>query len=465
MPCLLLVFLVSSPLRAQIPFAEIGKIKTLTANEIEISRWSIGGETLDRDYADYHAYKTYLDDLGAKRIRLQAGWAKCEKEKGVYDFAWLDSIVEDALERGVKPWLQTSYGNPIYEGGGDAALAGGIPTGEEALKAWDSWVEALVNRYKGKVSEWEIWNEPDISKKFTAEEFAEFHVRTSEIIRKVQPESRIIALGLAGLGRHEYVESILRILENENKLDQFNVLTFHGYTPVPENSYPAIAKLAEVVHRFNPEIQMWQGENGAPSTVQGESVGALRQFDWSEISQAKWVLRRMLGDMGHGVDVTNVFQISDMHYGKGDHMEGYNSKGLLKANPDGSIERPKKSYSAFQHVATLFSENIRKIDSNIQGTPEGVFVFAYEKDNQKYHAITLWNGQNKPEDDMNTEKIDFSAEGIAMKTPVVVDLMDGSVYTLPKGNYSKKGGNMNFSSIPIGDWPVVIVDKSWVKLK
>lgn len=85
--------------------------------------------------------------------------------KGVYDFEWLDKIIDDALSQDVQPWLQVSYGNPIYPGGGEAALAGGIPTSEEALEAWDQWVEAMVNRYKEKVKEWEIWNEPDISKR------------------------------------------------------------------------------------------------------------------------------------------------------------------------------------------------------------------------------------------------------------------------------------------------------------
>jgi polysaccharide biosynthesis protein PslG len=455
----------SATAQQHITWEKIGDLETLTTRQINTSRWSIGGETLDRDYADYHAYKQYLDDLGAKRIRLQGGWAKCEQEKGVYDFQWLDKIIDDAVSRGVQPWLQTSYGNPIYEGGGDAALAGGIPTSEEALAAWDAWVEALVTRYKDKVPEWEIWNEPDISKKFTAQEFAEFHVRTSEIIRRIQPNARIIALGLAGLGRHEYVESILQILKEKNRLEQFNVLTFHGYNPVPEASYTAIEKLADVVHGFNPNIEMWQGENGAPSTVSGESVGALRQFDWSEVSQAKWVLRRMLADMGHGVDVTSIFQISDMHYGEGDHMTGYNSKGLLMANPDGSIERPKLSYYAYQHAVTLFSEKVRKLEIQSKGVTEGTFLFAYEKDKQKHHAVTLWNGKHKPEDDMGTVEIDFSIDGISINTPILVNLFDGSVYAIPKENFSKKRKNISFKAIPVGDWPVVILDRSWVKLK
>jgi hypothetical protein len=446
------------------PFPKIGNMQTYSAHEIETSRWSIGGETLDRDYADYHAYKEYLGLLGAKRIRLQGGWAKCEQVKGVYDFDWLDKIIDDAISRGVKPWVQPSYGNPIYEGGGDAALAGGIPTSEEALAAWDNWVEALITRYKEKVTEWEIWNEPDISKKMTAEEFAAFHVRTSDIIKRIQPEARIIALGLAGLGRTEYVKSILDILKAAGKLDHFDVLTFHGYNPVPESSYPAVAKLRELLDEYNPNIELWQGENGAPTTPIGQSVGALRQFDWSETSQAKWVLRRMLGDMANGVDVTNIFQISDMHYKKGDHMEGLNSKGLLKANPDGSIVRPKESYFAYQHAASIFSGEIeqKEIDAANSGK---LMVYGYAKKGKRGNALTLWVGDAKPEDSMETAVHNFTVRNVKFKAPIFVNLLDGVVYQLPKENYSKKGKRFTFSNIPVGDWPVVVVDKSWVTMK
>lgn len=113
----------------------IGKIKPRSAKEIVSSPWSIGGETLDRDFALYDNYKRYLGPLGAKAIRLQAGWAKCEKQRGVYDWAWLDAIVDDALAQGVQPWLETSYGNTIYPQGGGTGLGGGFPKSAEALTA------------------------------------------------------------------------------------------------------------------------------------------------------------------------------------------------------------------------------------------------------------------------------------------------------------------------------------------
>ena len=76
----------------------IGTIRPHAVSQIRGSNWTLGCETLDRDFADFEAYKEYLAPLGIKTIRLQAGWAKCEREKGRYDFAWLDKIVDYAVE-------------------------------------------------------------------------------------------------------------------------------------------------------------------------------------------------------------------------------------------------------------------------------------------------------------------------------------------------------------------------------
>ena len=90
-------------------------------------------------------YKRFLKPLGIKACRFQGGWAKCEKEKGKYDFSWLDKQVDYAIANGIEPALETSYGNPIYEGGGGPNLAGGFPYGE-GRKAFERWVRATLRR-------------------------------------------------------------------------------------------------------------------------------------------------------------------------------------------------------------------------------------------------------------------------------------------------------------------------------
>jgi hypothetical protein len=37
--------------------------------------------------------------LGVKKARIQGGWAKTEKQPGVYNFGWLDNIVFDMAEK------------------------------------------------------------------------------------------------------------------------------------------------------------------------------------------------------------------------------------------------------------------------------------------------------------------------------------------------------------------------------
>ena len=82
----------------------IGTIRPRSVAEVgPCDHWTLGCETLDRDFADYDAYKEYLAPLGLRKIRLQAGWAKCERVRGNYDFAWLDHIVDDAIARGLDP--------------------------------------------------------------------------------------------------------------------------------------------------------------------------------------------------------------------------------------------------------------------------------------------------------------------------------------------------------------------------
>ena len=73
----------------------------------EGEQWTIGCEALDRDFAKFSAYKDYLPQLGIRSIRLQSGWAKCEREKGIYDFVWLDEPVDFALAHGLDPMLET----------------------------------------------------------------------------------------------------------------------------------------------------------------------------------------------------------------------------------------------------------------------------------------------------------------------------------------------------------------------
>lgn len=441
----------SSALRADEPaWPLLGKIKPRSALEISGSSWSIGGETLDRDFAVYAHYKQYLGPLGAKGIRLQAGWAKCERQLGVYDWAWLDAIIDDALAQGLQPWVETSYGNTLYKGGGGTGLGGGLPKSPEALAAWDNWVRALVRRYHDRVKEWEVWNEPDLGKANTPEHYAALFLRTARIIRAEQPGARIYALGLAE--KLSFAQSFLDEVQQQGQLNLIDAITFHGYPRNPDDT-SNVDKLRAIITKSGRTIELRQGETGAPSKFQ-ESF-ALSKLAWTENAQAKWDLRRMLAHHGKGVPF-NLFTISDMHYQRGGQLQ-MNYKGLLATNPDQTIADVKPAYRAAQHVFAIFDDTLERI-SDLQHTAsidDRLACYGWRKKAGGASIVAVWLKAAPPGDSNAATPADLTFPGVSFTAPVYADLLTGKVYALPP-----PVSGSTFQQIPLYDSPILIADKA-----
>ena len=449
---------------------QIGALRQKTLSEVH-NDLAIGCETLDRDYADYHKYKEYLEPLGMRYLRLQAGWAKTEKVKGVYDFAWLDSIIDDAVSRGLEPWLELSYGNPIYPGGGTIFLAGGWPRSKEAIAAWMRWTRAMAERYKGKVHQWEIWNEPDniVRKKGgIPSEIVDLTIASARIIKEVDPEAKIAAFGLAGPRRVAPNEAIISDLAKKLKANNEEYLidwiTYHGYQYIPEESYFTDGdSLRAILKRHNYDVAIWQGECGAPSV--GYMGGALSECDWNEQTQAKWDIRKMMNDHGNGVR-TSIFSIADMNYGGNDAIKIKNLKGILATSNDNKVRRPKKAYHAVRNFVSVF-DNLDKVCENsdieisapIYNAESKVMQYLFEDDDTALQSLVVWQGGNTPYYTLCNGYAEISIKNFNCKEPICIDLLTGVVYEMP---YRKLGKSFKFSKVPYYDSPMVICDKSLI---
>lgn len=453
----------TSPDRARTPLdpglRQIGTIRPRSADEISGSNWTLGCETLDRDYADYQQYKEYLVPLGIKTIRLQGGWAKTEKAKGVYDFSWLDTIIDDAHGRGLNILLETDYGNTIYEGGGGWDLAGGFPTSDEALAAWDRWVEAMATRYKGKVRDWAMWNEPDINKQHKPDDIAVFNIRTAEIIKRVIPDARIAGLSLAS-SSPKLLEECLVALAERGKVDLFHWFIYHGYAKNPDSSYKNVEALKATLAKYSTQAKMRQGENGCPSEL--ATKFALSNHPWTEYSQAKWDLRRMLGDLGHDVE-SAVFTICDFnHTGR-----EINRKGLLRATADKKVEKIKLAYYSVQNCVAVFDEALERVkDAAITVTyPKDTASFAYRHKSTEQNLVVLWDKSDTPGDAFETQPAQVEIRGLAIREPVWVDLVSGRVYEIPADRITRAGDSTTFKDIPLYDAPVLIAEKGMIRFE
>jgi hypothetical protein len=462
----------------KLPFKNIGTIKPRSTNEIKSSNWILGCETLDRDMTDYEQYKEYIAPLGIKRLRMQAGWAKTEKTKGVYEWAWLDKIIDDAAKHGFQVWLETSYGNPIYEGGGGTNLSAGIPTSTVALTAWDKWVDAMVKRYKDKVKDWEIWNEPNFGDNEinSAEKVAELNIRTAEIIKRIQPEAKISGLAMGHIDL-SYADAFFKVIYKQKKMHLFDNMTYHDYVYNPDSNYGHVAELRRVLDKYAPDIKLRQGENGSPS-FGGPGRGAIGDYEWTELSQAKWNIRRMLGDLGHDIE-SGILGIIDMNYPKTGPITRMNVKGIIESDSTKRAIRPKMAYYAMQNVAAVFDHSLQrlkdlhptfnanpKFDTGkhrySKSTDRSVSVYGYENTTTKKQLYAIWNDEYIPANSNNTRNMSFTFLNGNFQQPVYVDMITGAVYEIPAARWTKEGNKYIFKDMPVYDAPILIADKSLI---
>ena len=420
----------------------IGVLKTRTSREIAGSKWSIGCETMDRDYAIWQQYRSYVGQLGAKHGRLFSGWAKTEQQKGVYDFSWLDPQVREMNAMGVKPWICLSYGNPVW--GSDFRLGmrvKQVTDNESAFAAWIRYVKACVERYKDVVDEWEVWNEPFGQ----GPEYAELYYRTAKAVRSVQPSAKCYCTAVTF--PNDYI-AVLEKLKSENALDLGSYFIYHPYHPNPDDSYSLMAEpIRKLVKSYSPSFDIMQGEVGCPSQL--EYAHAMYSIEWTEYSQAKWNLRRTLGDAARGI-ACNVFTMIDLKY-----TFMLQSFGLLRSNLLQEVVYRRPSFYAMQHVFSFFDDETEPISvGKTTCSGKELTVARFKRHRQDFNV--LWFSGERPGDSLCYEKVDVTVPGSCCNDLVWVDLLTGKVGKIPSSSVSSDGGNIAISGLPVWDSPVMV---------
>lgn len=465
------------------------KYPVAKASEIEFSRVGIGFEKLDRDVFDPEKAYDKVAGIGVKKIRIQSGWARTEKEEGVYDFLWLDRIVDNLLARGMEPWICLCYGNPLYtELAKPVFGAVGCPpiATDRELCAWLAYVKATVTHFAGRVNLFEIWNEPDCKYSWrhcenetvdhlkNAEEYGQFATKTAIAIKESNKDALVMGFALGHAEDLEYVDIAL----NTGLYKHLDLISFHCYTPNELTRRDRAHKLRMLVNRFDPRIELVQGETGAQSSSRGN--GAMRGFAWTREKQTKALLRGLIEDLAEGVAFTSYFSTMDMIEAlkgriadKASYLD-YGYFGVIGADFDengrasgGYTEKP--SYYALQTLASLMRGNARpcslpwhfeKLPSRrVNGediSDPTVQVECFTLDNGS-KALIYWNAVDlltaTYEGTVSLNVFDASGEGVRL-----LDLKDGSVYTLPDGMVEPLGVHgVRFQNLPITDSPLALL--------
>lgn len=436
------------------PLKQIGTVAVAKPDGSGRSLWSVGCETVDRDFTVFSEYKDWVGGVGVGYARMQSGWAKTEKVRGEYDFAWLDEMVDGVLAQGVCPWISLGYANPIYADG-EIDLNASIFEDEDTMQGWLNYVREVATRYKGKVTMYEIWNEPNGGKDpRKAEKYAKLFIRTAELIRETDPDVKIAGLALAGT-HTRFTTRVMDDIKAAGKLHLMDCATFHPYEKDPDVTVDSIKVLSNLIHSYSEDIVMLQGENGCPSCLQ--YAFALSKYEWTEYSQAKWYLRRMATDFTLGIP-SNIFTMADVKY---KHTVNY--KGLLHTNLNGEVIWARPAYHAVGHMTGILSSDMSAVpDQKLTAASDKTLTaVGLVKDGRKV-GVMLWVSGSIPGDALNQETVKVTFKDVELDDPVWVESLTGRVCEL--GGFSSRKGDLIISNLPVWDSPVFVIERSEIRI-
>ena len=423
----------------------------------------LGMESLDRDLWEFEPVLEEIKKLGIHMARIQSGWQKTEKMQGVYDFAWLDNIVDKLIENGIEPLLCLCYGNKIYcddcenypniEHGG----VGHFPINtERERKGWTEYVRNTVKHFASRVKYFEIWNEPDVkvfllTQEIWCETYMEFVKLTAPVIRECAPTASIL--------------SCTALLANGERLvdrgvaDFCDIHSFHNYSAWPETCLGEQSSAMTHIAKKAPKLRIWRDEAGFPSYNDPRSKGALSGRYMSEIMQAKFILRHITTDMSNDfIEKTFYFHAYDFEHFM--HIVRYHYGVLRHEEP-----RRKPSYYALQMLAHIFDEKVTadketklsyiwnnekrseyEIDELAQLSMQ---FYTFKKNGSTFFAYYC---PLEIKDDTFARKVCLTipyTEG--MKSPVILDPLTRKIYPVlrPRKFFA-----------PVTDYPMFVLDKA-----
>ncbi len=364
----------------------LGTFKNKTSKEVVKSKIGIGLECLDRQMWDDtdEAYRL-LGLTGVKHARVQTGWNRCEVREGIFDFVWLDRIVNKLLAEGVSPWFCVSYGNIFHSEATEPDAVSWPPIYTEADRsAWLKYVEALVRHFCDRITHYEIWNEPDINSFWSQApdtlEYMDMLKITVPVIKANCTGAKIIG-GAMGRGFSWMGFAVLEKYLQEGFGDLIDIYSYHRYRVVPElYSRDDFECLKETFRAYGAgHVELWQAESGCPSKT--STTHALANTPLDETVQAKVLCRSIMTDLDMGVDYTCYFHFSDFKfYYRNGFSDIPNFFGLITFdNPP----RCKPSYSAFQRICSLFDEETKrekrfKLDMSFRDMYESKELYSFQ---------------------------------------------------------------------------------------
>ena len=236
-----------------------------------------------------------------------AGWPEIELERGKWDFSRLDRYVAIAKLSGVDILLPLGR-TPTWASSRPTEKSSYSP-GQAAeptnMKDWRNYVRTIGERYRGKVRNYDLWNEVN-EKGFysgSVEKLVELTCEAHRVLHEVSPENRLVSPSFIGAGSEpDQLENFLR-MGGKACVD---IVGYHFYVPhrEPEEILPLVARIQAVMVRqgladlplWNTEFGWWmENGDGAPETGADKRWRRVRSSEGAAVLARSLILGRWAG--------------------------------------------------------------------------------------------------------------------------------------------------------------------------
>jgi len=176
------------------------------------------------DTPDLDARLKLMQDAGIKWGRQDFTWRRIEREKGQYDWAPYERLVDQCRKHGILLFGDLVYAPPFHD-----------PRSAEGAEAYARLAGEAARRFKGKVDHWQIWNEPNGGYwNGTPAEYARLLAAAGKAIHEASGDAKVLGLNMAFCDVL-WAEKILKSVP----YDCFDVACFHPYRPpsAPEDKF------------------------------------------------------------------------------------------------------------------------------------------------------------------------------------------------------------------------------------
>ena len=232
---------------------------------------------------------------GARWLRVHIDWHFIEPVRGEFDWAYADRWINGARSRGF-----TVLG--LITNTPDWAREPGTSFSHPPIEASDyaEFVSAVVKRYQARISNWEIWNEPNLPRFFGFSDgrpagYVELLKAAYPAIKLVQPNSTVLAAGLSPAVGVDAPPNFVNDMYIAGAKDYFDAIAMHPYVfpgGIAGDLYHGWSDVARVhdvmTAHGDGDLKIWMTELGAP-TAAATDEGVTQE------EQAKQILDVMAG--------------------------------------------------------------------------------------------------------------------------------------------------------------------------